>query len=232
MVRKLRKPILFCLVILLVLVSSSCSRKPPIESSGYCSEIGQTRYLDETFEVCLQKGADLAWFSEGSEIEMLIAVGRSVARIEANNSDVWEALLNKLNLVTEADKALVWDNLISTDLLAKAISKVSADDQRWDDLQVSLGKFQSAEANWKLAIDDWSQLAIREIKDKGSVTFEERRRVNKIMNDAADKMENIFDYEVAPNLKPFISSKLSEIGIQNETTAVKLTFAYLKYLGK
>jgi len=111
-------------------------------------------------------------------------------------------------------------------------SEVSADDQRWDDLQVSLGKFQSAEANWKLAIDDWSQLAFREIKDKGSVTFEERRRVNKIMNDAADKMENIFDYEVAPNLKPFISSKLSEIGIQNETTAVKLTFAYLKYLGK
>jgi hypothetical protein len=48
------------------------------------------------------------------------------------------------------------------------------------------------------------------------------------MNKASEKMESIFDYEVIPSLKPFISSMLLNIGIPDETMAVNLTIQYLK----
>lgn len=228
MVRKMKKPILFCLVILLVVGSSSCGKKLPIGSSGYCSEVGQTRLLDNRFEVCLQKESDLAWFSEGPEIDILIAVGRSIVKVAASDTDTWEVFLNKLNLVTEEERTLVWENLTSTDLLAKSISKVSADNQRWDPLQISIGKYQSAEKDWLQALDDWSQLAVDVANKIKQHSFQERQAAMDAMNKASEKMESIFDYEVTPNLQPFISSKLAEIGLDNENYAAQLTLKILK----
>jgi hypothetical protein len=206
---------------------SSCGSKAPSDSNGFCPKVGDTR-LDKGFlEICLLRDKKFAWFSKSPEIDSLVAVGRSIARIAASDTDAWNTLLDELNLNTDADSSLVWHNLKSTEFLTKSISIVAADDQSWDELQVSLGKFQSAEANWKLATDDWSQLGIRAILNKESISFDERQKATKEMNDAADRMQNIFDYEVAPNLKPFISSILRKIGIQDETMAVKLTLKYL-----
>ncbi len=223
-----RKLFVVLLTFSLILISvSSCGSKAPSDSNGFCPKVGDTRLEEGTLEICLLREENSAWFSKSPEIDSLVAAGRSITRIAASDTDAWSTLLDELNLTTDADRSFVWDNLTSTESLTKAISIVAAYDPRWDQLQVSLGKFQSAEANWKLAIDDWSQLGIRAIRDKESISFEERRKATKVMNDAADKSGNIFAYEVAPNLKPFISSMLKKIGIQDEIMAVKLTFQYL-----
>lgn len=213
---------------LLIIFMSSCGSKAPSDSNGFCPTPGDARLMDGVLEICLIRDTKSAWFSQGPEIDALVAAGRSVTRIAASDTDAWSAFVGELNLITDADRALVWDNLTSTDFLANSISIASADDPRWDSLKISIGKFQSAEANWKLALDDWSQLGIQAIRNKESVSLEERRSATKLMNDASNKMESIFDYEVAPNLKPFISSMLGKIGVQEEATAVKLTFRYLK----
>ena len=217
---------------LLIIFMSSCGSKAPSDSNGFCPTPGDARLMDGVLEICLIRDTKSAWFSQGPEIDALVAAGRSVTRIAASDTDAWSTFVDKLNLITDADRTLAWGNLTSTNLLANSISIASEDDPRWDSLKISIGKFQSAEANWKLALDDWAQLGIQAIRNKDSVSYEERRKATKIMNDANDKMDSIFDYEVAPNLKPFILSMLRRIGVQDETTAVKLTFEYLKNLEK
>ena len=217
---------------LLLISVSSCGSKAPADSNGFCPILGKTSLTNGVLDICLLRDTKSAWFSKGPEIDALVSAGRSLAIIAASDTDAWSTFVDKLNLITDADRTLAWGNLTSTNLLANSISIASEDDPRWDSLKISIGKFQSAEANWKLALDDWAQLGIQAIRNKESVSYEERRKATKIMNDAYDKMESIFDYEVAPNLKPFILSMLRRIGVQDETTAVKLTFEYLKNLEK
>ena len=217
---------------LLLISMSSCGSKAPTDSNGFCPKVGETRFAEGLLEICLLRDMKSAWFSNGPEMQALVAAGRSITRIAASDTDAWTTFVDEMNLITDSDRTLVWDNLTSTELLAKSISIVGGSDPRWDGLQISLGKFQSAEANWKLAVDNWAQLGIQAIRNKESISYEERRKATKTMNDASNEMESIFDYEVAPNLKPFISSMLRRIGVQDETTAVKLTFEYLKNLEK
>jgi hypothetical protein len=222
------KTLFFLLVILKSLLLSACGATPPSDSSGFCTNLGEQRTFEEKFEMCLQRDGVLAWFSEGPEVQRLIAAGRSVARIASSDIDSWETFLSKIKFDKDNDLNLIWDNLISSDLLASSISVAAKDDPRWDNLQLAIGKFQVAERNWKTATDDWADLGIRAIKNREYISVQERQQATKHMNKASEKMESIFDYEVIPSLKPFISSMLLNIGIPDETMAVNLTIQYLK----
>jgi hypothetical protein len=218
----------FLLLILNCLLLSACSATPPYDSNGFCTNLGEHRTFEDKLEICLKRDEILAWFSEGPEVQSLIAAGRSVARVAASDTDSWDNFLSKIEFDKENDLNLIWDDLISSDLLTSSISVAAKGDPRWDNLQLAMGKFQVAERNWKYAMDDWADLGIRAIKNGEYISVQERQQATKYMNRASAKMDSVFDYEVIPSLRPFISSMLINIGITDETTAVNLTIQYLK----